>query len=168
MKKIINPWTEKEGYDCFACSPSNPVGLHMEFYEDGDDIVGIWHPSKHYQGWLETMHGGILCTLMDETAGWVVTRKMQTTGMTSKLEGKFRKAVPTDEETLTVRAHLTDCHRNIAFISMTLENAQGETCVEGEAAYFTFNKETARNMGFERCEVENENEKKDDGSATFA
>jgi hypothetical protein len=44
MKKIINPWTEIDGYLCFACSPANPSGLHMAFYEDGDDIVSFWKP----------------------------------------------------------------------------------------------------------------------------
>ena len=39
MKKIINPWRNQEGYNCFGCSPVNPIGLHMEFYEDGDNIV---------------------------------------------------------------------------------------------------------------------------------
>ena len=39
MKKIINPWEGLDGYMCFGCAPSNPMGLHMEFYEDGDDIV---------------------------------------------------------------------------------------------------------------------------------
>ena len=39
MKKIINPWRNHEGYNCFGCSPDNPIGLHMEFYEDGDYIV---------------------------------------------------------------------------------------------------------------------------------
>ena len=38
-KKIINPWRNHEGYNCFGCSPDNPIGLHLEFYEDGDYIV---------------------------------------------------------------------------------------------------------------------------------
>ena len=35
-KKIINPWRNHEGYNCFGCSPDNPIGLHLEFYEDGE------------------------------------------------------------------------------------------------------------------------------------
>ena len=66
MKKIINPWRNHEGYNCFGCSPDNPIGLHMEFYEDGDYIVSTWHPEHNYQGWVDTMHGGILSTLIDE------------------------------------------------------------------------------------------------------
>ena len=39
MKKIINPWKGLKGYYCFGCSPENPMGVKMEFYEDGDEIV---------------------------------------------------------------------------------------------------------------------------------
>lgn len=41
MKKIINPWEGLDGYMCFGCAPNNPLGLHMEFFEDGDDIVAF-------------------------------------------------------------------------------------------------------------------------------
>ena len=83
MKKIKNPWVHKDGYFCFGCAPNNPIGVKMEFYEDGDDIVSIWSPSKYYQGWVNTLHGGIASTLLDEVCGWVVSRKLQTTGVTS-------------------------------------------------------------------------------------
>ena len=83
MKKIINPWEGLDGYMCFGCAPNNPLGLHMEFFEDGDDIVAFWKPQGTYQGWLRTLHGGIQTTLMDELAGWVVLRKLQTSGVTS-------------------------------------------------------------------------------------
>ena len=86
MRKIKNPYLHKEGYNCFGCCPDNPIGLHMEFFEDGDDIISFWHPQEHYQGWVGVMHGGIVASLVDETFGWVVTRKLQTAGMTSKLE----------------------------------------------------------------------------------
>ena len=69
-----------EGYNCIGCSPDNPFGLHLCFYEDGDDIVTTWKPSPLYQGWLNTLHGGIQALLLDEVCGWVVTRKLQTAG----------------------------------------------------------------------------------------
>ena len=82
---------------CFGCAPNNPLGLHMEFFEDGDDIVAFWKPQGTYQGWLRTLHGGIQTTLMDELAGWVVLRKLQTSGVTSRLDAKFMKSISTDE-----------------------------------------------------------------------
>jgi hypothetical protein len=54
MKRILNPWVNREGYDCFGCCPTNPCGIHMEFYEDGDDVVSIWKPRQHYQSWINT------------------------------------------------------------------------------------------------------------------
>ena len=101
MKKIINPWEGLDGYMCFGCAPNNPLGLHMEFFEDGDDIVAFWKPQGTYQGWLRTLHGGIQTTLMDELAGWVVLRKLQTSGVTSRLDAKFMKSISTDEPQLT-------------------------------------------------------------------
>ena len=42
MRKIKNPWMQKDGYNCFGCSPDNPIGIHMEFYENGDEIISFF------------------------------------------------------------------------------------------------------------------------------
>lgn len=154
MRKIKNPWTHKEGYNCFGCCPDNPAGVHMEFYEDGDEIISFWKPQAHYQGWINTMHGGILGTLIDETAGWVVFRKLQTSGVTSRLEVRYKKPVMTTEPQITLRAHIAEQKRNIVTISVTIENARGEVCVEGNATYFAFDRKHAEEMGFTQCELE--------------
>ena len=74
MKKIKNPWLSKPGYDCFGCCPENPQGVAMVVFEDGDEIICFWKPQSHYQGWINTLHGGIQATLIDECASWVVFR----------------------------------------------------------------------------------------------
>ena len=154
MRKIKNPWMQKEGYDCFGCSPDNPIGIHMEFYEDGDDIVSFWNPQTHYQGWVDTMHGGILATIADETAGWVVFRKLQTSGMTTKLELRYKKPIMTTDPQITVRGRIAEQRRNLVTIDVSIENSKGETCVEGRATYFAFNKAQAAEMGFTSCDLE--------------
>ena len=45
MNKIKNPWLHKTGYNCICCSPTNPIGLHLEFWEDGDDVLTHWTPT---------------------------------------------------------------------------------------------------------------------------
>ena len=138
MKKIINPWRNHPEYNCFGCCPDNPIGLHLEFY----------------QGWVNTMHGGILSTLIDEVCGWVVTRKLQTSGYTVQLNVKFRKAVSTTEHELTIRAKVTKQVRNLVYINAEITNSKGELCNEGEVVYFLMNQEKAKEMGFLHCEVE--------------
>ena len=70
MKKIINPWKGMEGYNCFGCAPNNEAGVKMEFYEDGDEVISIWKPQPQFQGWIDTLHGGIQAVLLDEICAW--------------------------------------------------------------------------------------------------
>lgn len=157
MKKIINPWRKLAGYNCFGCSPDNEYGVKMEFYEDGDEVVSIWKPDEHYQGFLHTLHGGIQSVLLDEICGWVVFRKLQTAGMTTKMETRFRKSVSTDASHLVLRASLKEQKRNLAFVEARLYNDKEELCTEALCTYFTFPKEKAeKEMFFRGCEVEPE------------
>lgn len=155
IKKIINPYIGLDGYNCFGCSPDNPFGLHLCFYEDGDDIVSKWKPSDNYQGWLNTLHGGIQALLLDEICGWVVTRKLQTAGVTSKMETKYKRPVATNGGEITVRAHIREQKRNIVIIDAVLIDEQGNVCTEATCTYFAFPQEKAiQEMNFQPCEVE--------------
>ncbi len=157
MKKIINPWKGLEGYMCFGCAPNNPMGLHMEFFEDGDDIVAFWKPKDVYQGWLRTLHGGIQTTLMDELGGWVVMRKLQTSGVTSRLNAKFLKSISTDEPLLTIRGRITDQKRNAIFIETEIYDSQEVLCARADMVYFVVSKERAKEeFHFMECKTEDE------------
>ena len=145
------------GYNCIGCSPDNPFGLHLHFYEDGDDIVSKWKPSGNYQGWLNTLHGGIQALLLDEVCGWVITRKLQTAGVTSKMETRYKRPVSTLDTELTVRAHIREQRRNIVVIDATLADSTGTICTEATCTYFAFPKEKAqRDMHFTECRTEDE------------
>lgn len=157
MKKIINPWlglTDK-GYNCFACAPTNPCGLKMEFYEDGDDIVSIWTPGDNYQGWLDTLHGGIQATLLDEIGGWIIARKFQTSGMTTNLNIKYKKPIPTGKEIkIEIRGRVKEVKRMFVFIEAEIRY-EGEVRSSAEMTYYTFHKDVAeKDFLFSGCEVE--------------
>lgn len=157
MKRILNPWEGMPGYNCIGCSPDNPFGLHLHFFEDGDDIVSKWKPSGNYQGWLNTLHGGIQALLLDEVCGWVITRKLQTAGVTSKMETRYKRPVSTLDTELTVRAHIREQRRNIVVIDATLADSTGTICTEATCTYFAFPKEKAqRDMHFTQCRTEDE------------
>lgn len=157
IKKIINPWTGMEGYNCIGCAPDNPFGVHLCFYEDGEDIISKWKPSANYQGWLNTLHGGIQALLLDEVCGWVVMRKLQTTGVTSKMETRYKRPISTDDTELTIRAHIREQRRNIVVIDATLTDSAGNICTEATCTYFSFPREKAeRDMHFVTCKVEGE------------
>lgn len=147
MKRIINPYEgmgREEGYHCFACAPCNEHGLHMEFYEDGDEVVCYWGPKEQFQGWTDTLHGGIQATLIDETAGWVIARKMQTSGMTTNLNIKYKHPIPTTEDTkVEIRAHIKEMKRSFALMEASIQ-CNGELCTTAELTFYCFTQEKAR------------------------
>lgn len=157
MKRVINPWMNREGYHCFGCDPNHEHGLKMEFYEDGDDIVSFWNPTGEHQSWINTLHGGIQAALLDELCGWVVFRKFQTGAVTSKMELRYRKPVRTDGGQLTLRARVTEQRRNLVTIVGEIYNSEGELCTECSCLFFLFSREkSATEMGLTECRVEGE------------
>ncbi|WP_321480827.1 PaaI family thioesterase [uncultured Bacteroides sp.] len=157
MKKIINPWKDKKGYYCFGCASNNPAGVKMEFYEDGEEIVSLWHLKSEYQGWINTLHGGIQAVLLDEICAWVILRKLQTTGVTSKMETRYLKSVDTTDDYVLLRAHIQEKKRNIILVEAGLYNQQGELCTKALCTYFTFSQEKSQTeMHFAGCDVEEE------------
>lgn len=157
MKKIINPWKEQKDYHCFGCAPKNEAGLHMEFYEDGDRVLCIWKPRPEFQGWIDTLHGGIQAVLLDEICAWVILRKLQVAGVTSKMETRYRKSVSTKDSHVVLEASIREVKRNLVLVDAKLSNEKGEVCTEALCTYFTFSKEQAKGeMHFVACDVEPE------------
>lgn len=155
MKRIINPWRGMDGYRCFGCDPRSEQGLRMEFYEDGDRIVSRWKPRPEFQGWVDTLHGGIQATLADEISSWVVFRKFQTSGVTSRMEVRYLKPIHTSEDHITLQATVVRQRRNIVDIEVKIFNSQDQLCTEALCIYFLFPKEKAHEeFHFCDCGVE--------------
>ena len=55
--------------NCFVCGKKNRLGLQIEFREQqqGQEVTADVTFPVHLQGWQETVHGGLLATVLDET-----------------------------------------------------------------------------------------------------
>jgi acyl-coenzyme A thioesterase PaaI-like protein len=143
MIKLKNPYAEHPAYNCFGCSPHNPIGLQMEFYKEKDEIVSTWTPGVNYQGFHDILHGGIQATMMDEIASWVVFVILETAGLTYRLQSTYRKAVVISKGPITLRAKLKEQKRRIASIEVSLHDGEGTLCSESLVDYFVFTREKA-------------------------
>lgn len=119
----------------------------MEFYADGDDVVSVWHPEPQFQGWLDTLHGGIESVLLDEVCAWEVMYRFGVTGVTSRMETRFRKSISTLEPYLILRANLVEHRRNLVSVHACIMNSANEVCTETTCQYFVFTKEQAQERG---------------------
>lgn len=143
MIKLKNPYAEFKEYQCFGCSPTNPLGLQMQFYKEEDEIVCKWNPNEHFQGFHDILHGGIQSTMMDEIASWVVFVFLDTAGVTYQLSTRFRKPVHLSKGTITIRAKLLKHEKRVAEIEASLYDGEKVLCSESRLNYFVMPREKA-------------------------
>ncbi len=144
MKKIINPYINIKGYNCFGCAPDNPHGLRMEFHEEGEETISVWNPRHHFQGYGNILHGGIQASLMDELGSWAVFIKLSTAGITKKLMVNYIKPVYTNNGEITLRAVVKEVKDNIANIYIRLFDKNGVLRSDCSVEYFMFPEDIAK------------------------
>lgn len=87
LKKIKNV----DGQTCFGCGETNPLGLQMEFLTDGQRVYSFVTVPKTMAGWDQTVHGGIISTMLDEIMGWTVIYLLKKIGVTKSMTVDFLK-----------------------------------------------------------------------------
>lgn len=104
-KQLLRPREENQ---CAGCGKANPYGLYLSFVFDSEQkIVESWlNPDIQYMGSLNTMHGGYVALLLDETMGKVLSG-MQVKAPTAQLNVRYRKPVPIGKE-LYLRGELRE------------------------------------------------------------
>ncbi len=143
-RKLTNPYLNTEGYNCFGCSPDNKLGLQMAFTEEGEHIVCRWLPKNHFSGYKTMLHGGVQATLMDEIASWIVQVKLDTSGVTAKMDIRYIKSVSVTEKILTLKAHIEKRFHNLAYIDVELLNENDEICSTAKLIYYLYPEDVAK------------------------
>ncbi|MCF7886075.1 MAG: PaaI family thioesterase [Candidatus Marinimicrobia bacterium] len=143
-KKLYKPEKFNKEATCFACSPYNKIGLQMEFFEAGDQIVSYWEPDKKYEGFHNVLHGGIQSTLIDEIAAWAVFIKGETAGVTKKISVNYKQPVYISKGLIKLTAKFRQKDTKHATIDVKLYNHQEQLATLGEALYLIYPLKIAR------------------------
>lgn len=96
-----HPVTSLNDHNCFGCGVLNPAGLHLQFYRLADES-GIWAPftpTRAYEGYGGIIHGGIVCTLLDEIMAWSLYAR-SAWAVTARMQTSFRKPVQVGEDVI--------------------------------------------------------------------
>jgi uncharacterized protein (TIGR00369 family) len=105
LKKIVNV----EGQTCFGCGEDNPLGLQMEFLTDGQRVYSFVTVPQAMAGWDQTVHGGIISTMLDEIMGWTVIYLLKKIGVTKSMTVDFIKPLTVGKR-LTVVGSIQEKH----------------------------------------------------------
>jgi uncharacterized protein (TIGR00369 family) len=81
--------------NCFVCGENNLGGLRLRFEIDKErqTLQTVFVASPVFQGWDGVVHGGIICTLLDEAMAKLVY-ELGYQAVTASLEVKFKKPAP--------------------------------------------------------------------------
>jgi acyl-coenzyme A thioesterase PaaI-like protein len=79
-------------HNCFACGTLNAGGLglalHVEAGRSWTDVT----LDRRFEGWEQVIHGGILCTILDEVMAWALVGE-DNWGVTARMAVDFRRPV---------------------------------------------------------------------------
>ncbi|MBN2124334.1 MAG: PaaI family thioesterase [Deltaproteobacteria bacterium] len=130
VKRI--PIPKPQGHCCFACGTANPIGLNLQFYLEEGMVCADITLGRHYEGWENIAHGGILSTILDEVMSWTIIVLKRVFFVTRKMEVRYVKPVPIGTP-LRVRGRLLDDSRPPR-IRAGAEIADGEGTVMARAS----------------------------------
>ena len=75
---------------CFACGPDNPIGLHIEFTVDENEVcTAEFTPDRNHLSWEDTVHGGIIYSALDDVTGNIPYARGQV-AHTARCEIRYR------------------------------------------------------------------------------
>lgn len=83
---------------CFGCSPNNPHGLKLRFRHADQGCVTRCSIPDSLCGFDGLVHGGILSTVLDETAAYALFAHLGRFAVTRELTTRFIKPVATNME----------------------------------------------------------------------
>lgn len=127
---------------CFGCGKSNAEGLHIDFEVDGLEVTGRFMPRKSHQGFPGVAHGGIAAAAMDEAMGWAMYAA-NAWAMTAKMEVRYRRPLPLDEEVIVTARVTRDRGRRLD-AEAQIATQEGEVLAQANALFLRMPEERSR------------------------
>jgi acyl-coenzyme A thioesterase PaaI-like protein len=124
-------------HHCFGCGRLNLHGLQLSFFanEDGSGVWTPFTPTDAFEGYDGVVHGGIVCTILDEVMAWSLYRQ-ETWAVTGQLSTRFRKPVLVGEPIRAIGSILRDRGRVIEMHGEIRREADDFLLAEATATFF--------------------------------
>lgn len=140
---------------CWGCGPSNPHGLQIKSYWDGDESICRFRPAEWHIADPSFVSGGIISSVIDchcvctavaafyKAEGRTIGSEPKIWGVTANLDVTFLRPTPTGTE-LVARARITEQGERKATVECSVFANEVE-CVRGRvvAARLTPKRSTA-------------------------
>ncbi len=140
----LSPSDFGENQPCFGCAPDHPIGFHLSFTKEGNEVFTRFTPGTQYQGPPGLMHGGLVTTLADEIGAWAIIGLLEKFGFTAKIDVKLRAPVRIGVEILG-RAWITRETTRVIEVGVELAQ-QGAVALSGTLSFVLVDRKGAERI----------------------
>ncbi len=134
-------------YDgCFVCGQKNPCGLKLTFYYDeaGQKARAVFRPDRHFEGYRDLLHGGIISSVLDEVMIKAILHLGEPV-VTSRLEVEFKSPAGIGEE-LLAEGWVTEQRGRVFVTEGNLLGPEGRLIARARGVYVRVTGEMARRL----------------------
>ena len=124
-------WSKDENH-CFGCG-DNPIGLKLDFSREGEWLVARTKLEEVYQGFQNSVHGGIVATLLDEASAWAAMARTGHLTPSYELNYKFLEPVPLEKD-ISVRARVVEKRHGVVKSKSEIRDDSGKVLARGETS----------------------------------
>ncbi|MGC9159625.1 MAG: PaaI family thioesterase [Terracidiphilus sp.] len=126
---------------CFACGPDNERGLRLRFQKSKTgESVAEWTPEAFTEGFRGVVHGGIVCTVLDEAMSKAVSAA-GLPALTAELRVRLRHHVPPGC-LVQVRGWINSQTRRLIKTEAAITNAEGIEMAHAWASFLVVRRDT--------------------------
>lgn len=121
---------------CFVCGSDNHRGLKLTFTYDekNDEVISKAVFPRHFQGWREVLHGGIISTVLDE----IMIKAAHQKGfkcVTAEITVKFKKPALTDTPYL-IKGKVNETRKKMVLTEGTIMSEDNRTIASASGKLF--------------------------------
>ncbi len=120
---------------CFVCGEANAAGLKLRFETDGRVVQTRFRPGPEHVGFRDTVHGGLIATLLDEIMVWACAVQSGRFAVCAELTTHFLKPIRPGAE-LVASGWLAANRKNKIFqAEASLTGQTGQILAEATGKY---------------------------------
>lgn len=120
---------------CFVCGLHNAAGLKLDFATDQQVVETHFRFRREHCGFLDTVHGGLIGTVLDEVMVWAVGVRCGQLTYCAEMNVRYQRPTPPDVE-LSARGELVEDKRGRLFLAKgSLWNSTGDLLAESTGKY---------------------------------
>ncbi|HVV00003.1 MAG TPA: PaaI family thioesterase [Verrucomicrobiae bacterium] len=133
-------------HSCFVCGDSNRSGLRLKFQADGNVVRATFTPGPEHIGFRQTIHGGIISSLLDEIMVWACAVQTRRFAFCAELTVRFLKPLQPGQ-LVEASAELVQNRRDRIYLAKgELQFPGGEAVATAEGKYMPVPAEQMRGM----------------------